>query len=250
MLARAEALGPAPAPAAADATTRHSAKRRHSPRPIDTDWLVLKALREGICQLASAVARPGMKALDLGCGTRPYEEIFSKLRVEYVGGDFDGAEVLIDGAGRVHADDGSADLVLSFQVLEHVRSLAVYLSEARRVLRADGHLLLSTHGTWLYHPHPEDHRRWTREGLTVDLAAGGFEVQQCIPIVGPLAWTTMVRLTCACFALRRLPWIGNALAGALSLAMNIRALVEDAITPAWVTRDNACVYLVLCRRSP
>jgi hypothetical protein len=28
---------------------------------------------------------------------------------------------------------------------------------------------------------------------------------------------------------------------------NLRAWVEDAITPAWVSRDNACVYLTLSR---
>ena len=50
---------------------------------------------------------------------------------------------------KVGAKDQSADLALSFQVLEHVRDLQTYFSEARRVLRQDGSLLLSTHGTWL-----------------------------------------------------------------------------------------------------
>jgi hypothetical protein len=29
--------------------------------------------------------------------------------------------------------------------------------------------------------------------------------------------------------------------------MNLRARIEEAITPAWVTKDNACVYLVMAR---
>jgi hypothetical protein len=123
----------------------------------------------------------------------------------------------------------------------------MYLSEARRVLRDNGWMMLSTHGTWLYHPHPEDHRRWTRQGLVAEISAHGFDIVECVPVVGPLAWTTIVRLTCACYALKKIPLIGPATAGLLSLAMNFRAWVEDALTPEWVRKDNACVYLVLAR---
>jgi len=144
----------------------------------------------------------------------------------------------------------SADLVVSFQVFEHVRDIDTYLQEAGRVLRDDGVMLLSTHGTWLYHPHPEDHRRWTREGLIGELERRGFEVTDCIAVVGPLAWTTMVRLTCFAVALRRLPLIGKSLAAAIAVVMNLKAGVEDWVTPAWVTKDNACVYVTLSRRSP
>jgi hypothetical protein len=31
--------------------------------------------------------------------------------------------------------------------------------------------------------------------------------------------------------------------------MNARAVMEERITPKWVTDDNACVYLTLSRRS-
>jgi SAM-dependent methyltransferase len=229
---------------------RNGAQRRRSPRPTDTDWLVLRGLGEAVRRLAALIARPGMRALDIGCGTRPYEPIFTELGLTYAGADFHGADILIDPDGHVRTKSASYDLVLSFQVLEHVRDLETYLSEAHRLLREGGHLLLSTHGSWLYHPHPEDHRRWTREGLVAELARHGFGVRECVPIVGPLAWTTMIRLTCACFALRQVPWVGTTLAQLLSLAMNARGVLEDAITPAWVTRDNACVYAVLCTRDP
>ena len=35
--------------------------------------------------------------------------------------------------------------------------------------------------------------------------------------------------------------------GLLAVLMNLRAMLEDAITPGWVKRENACVYLVLAR---
>ena len=223
--------------------------RRRSPRPLDADWLVLRDLRTAIASVLGSVARKGGVALDFGCGSKPYEQLFTTAGMRYVGADFGNeAELGIDQMGRLQAADRSSDLVVSFQVLEHVRDLGLYLSEAHRVLRAEGALMLSTHGTWLYHPHPEDHRRWTRGGLIAELSNYGFEVVECIPIVGPLAWTTIIRLTCAKFALDKIPMLGPLLGELLALLMNLRAMIEDAITPDWVKRENACVYLVLARR--
>ncbi|WP_292097781.1 hypothetical protein, partial [Mesorhizobium sp.] len=135
------------------------------------------------------------------------------------------------------------------QVLEHVRDLDSYCAEIRRLLRDDGVLLLSTHGSWLYHPHPEDHRRWTRTGLVVDLADRGLEVEEVHAIAGPLATTTLIRLTGFAFFLRRLPIIGAILASLLALLMNLRAQLEDRLTPAQIRDDNACVFLVRARKA-
>lgn len=223
--------------------------RRLHPKIFDADWLVLRGLARAIEGLLAPLPLDGLKVLDFGCGTRPYAPLFEGRGACYAGADLDGSEVGISADGRLNAGDGGFDAVASFQVLEHVRRVDVYLAEARRMLRDGGWMLLSTHGSWLYHAHPEDHRRWTREGLVAEIEAAGFSVEACVPVVGPLAWTTVLRLTCACYALRRVPAIGPALCGGLSLLVNLRAWLEDAITPDWVTRDNACVYVVLARRS-
>ena len=223
-------------------------QRRLHPRLWDTDWLVLRGMHTAIDRLAARLARPGTVALDFGCGVKPYATLFTARGATYTGADFgSGHDVMIRPDGIVEAASTSCDLVVSFQVLEHVRDLDTYLAEAARMLRDDGQLLLSTHGTWLYHPHPEDHRRWTREGLIGDLAARGFETTECIAVVGPLAWTTMVRLTCFAVALRGIPVIGPALARVVAVVMNLKAAVEDKVTPSWVTKDNACVYVTLSR---
>jgi SAM-dependent methyltransferase len=208
-------------------------------------------MRSAIADLAQRLVSPGMVALDFGCGAMPYAELFTGRGASYIGADLGGTpDVDIRADGTLAAEGASADLVVSFQVLEHVRDIDTYLSEARRVLREDGLMLLSTHGTWLYHPHPEDHRRWTRQGLIGDLETRGFEVTECVPVVGPLAWTTMVRLTCMAVALRELPLVGRSLARAVATVMNLKAAAEDWITPAWVTQDNACVYVTLSRKRP
>lgn len=224
-----------------------SAARRLHPRMTNSDWLVLRGMRPAIERMTAQVARAGAAAVDLGCGSQPYRPIFDARGITYRGADLEGADIRIHENGHVDLADGSADVVLSFQVLEHVRDVRQYLSEALRIVREDGWLILSTHGTWLYHPHPEDHHRWTRQGLLAELEAGGFETTECVAVVGPLGWTTMVRLTCWYQACRRIPLIGRPLAGLVALIMNARGYLEELITPEWVRRDNACVYVTLSR---
>jgi SAM-dependent methyltransferase len=224
-----------------------SAERRLHPRMIDSDWLVLREMRPAIAGLASRVADKGKVAIDLGCGSQPYRPLFDGHGVIYRGADFSSADVLIHPDGQVDAADASADLVLSFQVLEHVRDVGQYLREAHRILRDNGWLILSTHGTWLYHPHPEDHRRWTRQGLLAEIGRHGFETIECIPVLGPLAWTTLLRLICGYQACLRVPFFGRAFANLLAVIMNARGYLENLVTPDWVLRDNACVYVTLSR---
>jgi SAM-dependent methyltransferase len=220
--------------------------RRRHPRIIDSDWLVMRGMAREISRLAAKLGRPGAVAIDYGCGNMPYRPFFEAAGCLYRGADFDGtAEIPIDDCGRMAAPDASADLVVSFQVLEHVRDLDTYFAEARRVLKPDGRLILSTHGVWLYHPHPEDHRRWTREGLVAEMERYGFTVTDCAPVVGPLGWTTILRLTGYCYVLRRVPVVGRLLSFILAAIMNARGFVEERLTPDWITRDNACVYVTL-----
>lgn len=68
-------------------------------------------------------------------------------------------------------------------------------------------------------------------------------------IVGPLATTTLIRLTGFAFMLRRLPVIGRISASVLAVLMNLRAQLEDRITPAQIRDDNACVFLVRARKA-
>lgn len=222
------------------------AQRRLHPRIFDTDWLILREMRAAIDVLAKSVACPGTTIIDFGCGSQPYRSLFEANGAIYRGADIEGAELKITN-GRVDAPDAEADLVVSFQVLEHVADVSAYLREARRLLKKDGRLILSTHGNWLYHPHPEDHRRWTHEGLLAEIQSHGFHAMKCVPLLGPLAWTTLLRLTLGYHGLLKVPYVGGILARALTVSMNVRGYLENLVTPGWVTRDNACVYIVLAQ---
>jgi SAM-dependent methyltransferase len=228
------------------------ADSRAAPSFWQPDWLVLRemgrALRAMLADPALRLERA--RVLDFGCGTRPYEAWFAAAGAQYRGADIDAThEVRIHADGTLACGDGEYDLVASLQVLEHVWDLAKYLGEARRALRPEGWLLLSTHGTWLYHPHPNDYRRWTAEGLRCEVESRGFRLLRMEPVVGPLAWTTVFRALGAVQFLKKIPVVGAGLASCTAMLYNARAWLEDRITPRAVTAVNACTYMALFQRT-
>jgi SAM-dependent methyltransferase len=152
---------------------------RANPRIWTLGWLVMRRQAEAIRALLAHPGMPlrGLAVLDFGCGSRPYEDWFTAAGAAYAGADIDARhEVAIRPDGSLPVGDGSFGMVASFQVLEHVWDVAAYLAEAKRVLKSPGWLLLSTHGSWFYHPHPGDYRRWTAEGLRREVEAHGFRL--------------------------------------------------------------------------
>jgi SAM-dependent methyltransferase len=225
---------------------------RAAPRFWQHDWLVLREMGRVLRGMLAdpALGLRGAQVLDFGCGTRPYEPWFAAAGAQYRGADIDGLhEVRIDADGTLGCADAEYDVVASFQVLEHVWDLGRYLGEARRALRPGGRLLLSTHGSWLYHPHPGDYRRWTAEGLQREVESRGFRLLRMEAVVGPLAWTTVFRSLGAAHFLKRVPVAGSPLAALVAILMNARAWLEERITPRAITAVNACTYIALFRRS-
>ena len=208
------------------------------------------ALREVVAGLGERL-RAGQRVVDLGAGDAPYRPLFAASGAVYTACDFGtAADVTLVPGEPVPLGDACADVVVSFQVLEHVWDLDAYLGEARRLLRDDGRLVLSTHGTWPYHPHPTDFRRWTRDGLLAELRTRGFEVLSARALLGPLAWTTQFRALGYHALLSRLPLLGPLLSAAVCAFMHLRMRLEDAITPAAWIDANAAIYLLVAAKAP
>ena len=115
----------------------------------------------------AAVALGPYRLLDVGCGELPYAPLFQPHVTELVGLDTaDNPHATLTGTiEAIPAPDASFDVVLCAQVLEHVNDPAHGIRELNRVTRPGGRVLLSTHGTMVYHPNPEDLWRWTGAGL-------------------------------------------------------------------------------------
>ena len=109
--------------------------------------------------------------LDVGCGYSPYRDLFP-VSSQYHGLEIDqprnhnnpNVSFFYDGITfPIPAD--SYDLVICSQVLEHSFVPERLLSEIRRTLKADGHLLLTIPFIWPEHEQPFDAQRFTSFGL-------------------------------------------------------------------------------------
>jgi SAM-dependent methyltransferase len=146
-----------------------------------------RALPRSLERLAAElqVSRGG-RVLDYGCADLPYRRFFP-VDVDYVPADLPGnpdAALELNPDGTVPVPDAGFEAVLSTQVLEHVADPGLHLSECFRVLRPGGRLLLSTHGTMVYHPDPVDYWRWTCAGLERVVREAGFEIERFEGIMG------------------------------------------------------------------
>jgi SAM-dependent methyltransferase len=104
--------------------------------------------------------------------------------------------------------EGTFDLVLSQEMIEHVPDPFQSVREMARVMRAEGMLYLQAPFVIGYHPGPEDYWRFSRAGMRQLLEQAGLECRRIEPAVG--AGTGMYRITVEFFAglpARILPWL-------------------------------------------
>ena len=147
------------------------------------------------------------RVLDVGCGTMPYEPLFAPYTASYVGVDrVENPRAELRGSVEaLPVEDGSFDLVLCNQVLEHCDDPARAVRELHRATTPGGRVLASTHGVMPYHPSPTDYWRWTHAGLAklfADNAA--WESVRVTPGSGTTACVGMIVAMNLDLALRRI----------------------------------------------
>jgi SAM-dependent methyltransferase len=187
---------------------------------------------------------PRGRVLDYGCADVPYRHFFGP-EVEFVAADLAGnphAALELNPDSTIPAADESFDAVLSTQVLEHVGDPQLYLSESFRVLRPTGRMLLSTHGTFSYHPDPVDYWRWTCAGLRRIVTGAGFEVERFEGIVGMGA--TGLQLFQESIYYRAPRVLQPVLAAVLQALMAL----ADRFEPAELRDMNGSVFAIVARR--
>ncbi len=120
--------------------------------------------------------------LDVGCGAQPYRHLISP-RATYKAIDDSGAashfgysmpDTTYYEGDRWPVGDGSVDVILCTETLEHVPEPLVFLGEASRCLIPGGRLLLTVPFAARWHYIPHDYWRFTPSGLKRVLSAAGF----------------------------------------------------------------------------
>jgi len=143
-------------------------------------YIIRRGLLRAIQNLAPSISG---NILDFGCGSKPYEFLFSGA-ASYLGVDLKGAghdhvdskvDVFYDGKLLPFPDE-AFDAVVSFEVFEHVFNLSDVLAEIRRVTKPSGTLLISIPFAWHEHEQPYDFARYTSFGITHILSKLGYEV--------------------------------------------------------------------------
>ena len=138
--------------------------------------------RKGLYQnVSKLITNLNGKLLDVGCGTKPYENICNVD--EYIGLEIDDegnrqhnyADVFYDGK-TIPFEDKSFDSILSNQVFEHVFNPNQFLKEINRVTKMGGRFLITVPFVWDEHEQPYDYARYSSFGLKHILAENGFEI--------------------------------------------------------------------------
>lgn len=133
--------------------------------------------------LRRVAGRAHGRMLDVGCGQKPYRQLFRVS--EHVGLELDTPENREHKQADAYYDgnvfpfpDQSFDSVFASQVLEHVFNPAQFLSELHRVLKPGGCLLLTLPFFWDEHEQPFDFARYSSFGLSHLLSNHGFELRE------------------------------------------------------------------------
>lgn len=138
-----------------------------------------RGLFNAIQRFASSISEDS-KVLDVGCGIKPYRDLFktsSYTGIDIQGGGHDdtqkAADEFYDGV-HIPFPEQSFDAIICTQVLEHAEDPEELIKECGRVLAKNGALFISMPFMYPEHESPYDFRRFTRFEHQALLEKNGF----------------------------------------------------------------------------
>jgi len=208
--------------------------------------LVDKQLNFQTREMLSKHVAPNSRWLDLGCGLQPYLSSFQDSK--YVGidveisgrtNDLKKPDKFYDGK-NIPFNDSEFDGILCTQVFEHVEDIDFLLGECNRVLKNNGHFIISVPFLYKEHEQPYDFRRFTSFGLVNFISKNGFEVITQNKILSSLECIG----TILCVYLNNNVFNKNKFVILIGGIINIVVLTVSTFF-SWILPDNQDLYCVL-----
>lgn len=158
-------------------------------KPYAINYLEHKFIVEGIFDAVKKYSTG--EVLDIGCGNKPYKELFEDQIDKYIGCDIiqssnNCVDILCE-ATKIPLPDNSFDTVFSTQTIEHIGDFQGMVNEAYRLCKPGGHFIVSGPMYWPLHEEPYDFFRFTKHGFAHSLEKAGFTVVEINPNGGKWA---------------------------------------------------------------
>lgn len=210
--------------------------------PLHPQWLLGR--RHDIA--AKIRSLPAGRVLDIGCNDRWVERHLAPQSA-YLGIDFFSTGKHIYGSQPdVFADacqlpfvDSAVHAIVMLEVLEHLRFPQAAFQELARVLRPQGMLLMTVPFLYPVHDAPHDYQRYTSHGLSRELEAIGFKIEEIVPSMGAiesaglLASLTLAGVSDQAIARRSASCLLVPLLAMAIPVINVMAWAAGKLLPSW-----------------
>lgn len=130
------------------------------------------------------------RLLDVGCGMKPYKDVYDEYVDEYLGLEYSPdsgyrgnlADFCGDAAALPLADE-SIDTILCTEVLEHIHDPEGTIAEFARILRPGGTIITTAPFVFPVHD-AYDFFRYSPDGIAVMMKRNGLTVEKVEPLSG------------------------------------------------------------------
>lgn len=128
--------------------------------------------------------------VDIGCGVKPYKEIFAPFVEQHIGVDLDDgihgkdSVDVVGTAYKTSLSQASCDTILCSEVLEHLEDPQRAIREMNRILVDGGKVVLTVPFFWPVHEAPRDFFRYTNFGLAYLFESNSFDILEIRPLTG------------------------------------------------------------------
>jgi SAM-dependent methyltransferase len=168
-----------PSPSTAAATTL-ARRRTYDTSVLRGDYFVVHHLEVFLEWALRERVGPGLEVADVGCGEQPCRALITGLGGRYTGIDArqnsqGNVDVLADIA-NVPLPDGSFDVIVCTEVLEHVPNTQAAFAELARLCRTNGAIIITTPFSYPLHEEPYDFVRLTPHQLKECARSNDLEV--------------------------------------------------------------------------